>query len=458
MAEHKNIMSITKQLAQLKNLSNINPDEQWSHATKYSILSEIAVQNRRRQAEGRSFNDGFRLFFANIASRTIPSLAKATAFILVLTIGSGFTMFAQASVPGEALWPIKRNIEEAELAFTLSPVKKTEIHIKHINTRLGEIDKILKDKDTNVSAEEQVKTEKAIKQAVSHLEKDVVAVDNSLKIVKEEKDPVQVVALVEKVTNVAKETASNLEQKVSTSQNTEIAKVLGDAKKVNEVVKDSAVSLAITIHEEVVNNAAKDLAISSSTPTTTALIAQGVSNAKEVKAVTEVVTKIISSELQALSAEVAIVKDKVESVDNKDISNLPKSVNIKEGEVNARAIESIDGLKKHPEVMEANLTAAKDLLEKGNLKDSLEKITQVKETYQQAETVIKRIEDAAANVNNTSTSTKPLITPTSTSTKPTSTTQIIKSSDGTTTPDSIAEPGIKEDEGIPEELAPKEFY
>lgn len=456
-------MSIRKSLAQLKKLSSINPDEQWAHATKYSIMSEVTVQSRLIKSQGRSFNDGFRLFLASFFSKLVPSLTKVMAVVLVLSVGSGFSLVAQASVPGEALWPIKRNMEEAELALTLSPVKKTEIHIKHINTRLGEIDKILKDKEDNVSQEDNSKTEKAIKQAVSHLERDVVAVDNSLKIVKEEKTPVQVVSLVARVADVANETANSLDQKVLATQDTEIAKALGDAKKINQEVKDSAVNLAIAVHEEAVNNVAKDVLINASSTPTASVVSQNGVNAEELKAVTEVVTKIITSELQVVSQEVASAKDRVGSVDNKDITNLPKSTDIKEGESNAKAIESIDSLKSHPEIMEANLTQAKDLLQQGNLKDSMEKITQVKETYQQAETVIKRIEAAAENTGantstSTPTSTKPIVLPVTTTTRPTTTSKIIKSSDETTTPDLISEQGIKADEGIPEELAPKDFY
>ena len=440
-------MSIPKQLAQLKKLSNINPDAQWVHATKYAILWEITVQNRRRQANSRSIHfDGFRLFFANLAANTMPSLTKVVAFVLVVSVGSGFTMFAQASVPGEALWPIKRNIEEAELVLTTNPVKKTELHIKHINTRLDEIDQILK--DGNIT-EDSSKTEKAIKQAVSHLEKDVVAVDNSLKIVKEEKDPVQVVALVEKVTTVAKETANNLDQKVSSTQSKEIEKVLTDAKKVNQDVKDSAVSLAVAVHEEVLNSAIKDLpanAAASTTPTTTALIAQGGAKAEEIKVVTEAVAKIVSTELQEVSKEVATVKDKVDNVDNKDINTLSQSPEVKAGSASAKDIvESIDGIKKHPEDIEANLNKAKDLLEKGNLKDSLEKIAQVKETYQQAETAIKKIQEAG-EVNNAS-STKPLIVP-NPATSTTSTIKSIKSSNDSSDPDSVSNPDIKESDGV----------
>lgn len=456
-------MSIRKQLAQLKKLSNINPDEQWAHATKYSIMSEVTVQSRLIKSQKRSFSDGFTLFFAGFFSKIVPSLTKVVAVVLVLSVGSGFSLVAQASVPGEMLWPIKRNMEEAELALTLSPVKKTELHIKHINVRLDEIDKILKNKEANVSLEDNTKTEIAIKKAVSHLEKDVVAVDNSLKIVKEEKTPMQVVSLVERVANVANETATNLNQKVSASQNTEISKVLGDVQKVNQEVKDSVVNLAVTVHEEVAKNVAKDVSNNTLSTPTAAVATQNGVNADELKAVTAVVTKIISSELQVLSQEVAEAKSKVENVDKKDISNLPKSTNTKIGEADAKAIESIDTLKMRPEIMATNLTQAKDLLSQGNLKDSMQKIIEVKETYKQAETVIKRIEEANIinlNSTSTSTSTKPVVVPPATTTpiiRPT-TTGIIKSSNETTTPDSISEPGIKADEGIPEELATKDFY
>lgn len=457
-------MSMRKQLAQLKKLSSINPDEQWAHATKYAIMSEVTVQSRLIKSQKRSFSEGFTLFFANFFGKIVPSLTKVVAVVLVLSVGSGVSLVAQASVPGDAAWSLKRSAEEFELALTLSPVKKTELHIKHINTRLDEIDKILKETEANDSPEDNTKTEVAIKKAVSHLEKDVVAVDNSLKIVKEEKTPMQVVSLVEKVANVANETANNLNQKVSVSQNAEISKVLGDAQKVNQEVKDSVVNLAVAVHEEVAKNVAKDVSNSTVSTPTAAVVTQNGVNAEELKAVTEVVTKIINSELQVLSQEVADAKTKVESVDKKDISSLPKSTNTLIGESNARAIESIDTLKMHPEIMETNLTQAKDLLSQGNLKDSMDKIIEVKETYKQAETVIKRIEEANTinlNSTSTSTSTKPVVVPPATTTpiiRPTTTGSIIKSSDETTTPELISEQGIKVDEGIPEELAPKEFY
>ncbi len=456
-------MSIRKQLAQLKKVSSINPDEQWTHATKYSIMSEVTMQSRLIKSQKRSFNDGFALFFANFFGKIVPSLTKVVAVVLVLSVGSGFSLVAQASVPGEVLWPIKRNMEEAELVLTLSPVKKTELHIKHINTRLDEIDEILKDKEANTTPEDNAKTEVAIKKAVSHLERDVVAVDNSLKIVKEEKTPMQVVSLVAKVADVANATANSLDQKVLATQDTEIAKALGDAKKINQEVKDSAVSLAIIVHEEAISNVAKDVSNNINTTPSEAVVSQNGVNAEELKAVTEVVSKIISSELQVLSQEVANAKDRVEAVDNKDIKDLPKSSNTKVGESDAKAIESIDSLKMHPEIMEASLNQAKDLLAQGNLKDSMEKITQVKETYQQAETVIKRIEEAniiSPNSTSTSTSTKPIVPPATTTPiiRPTTTGSIIKSSDETTTPELISEQGIKADEGIPEELAPKDFY
>ena len=171
-------MKLEKKIAKLKELESLKPDINWEKSTKYKILGEISSQNNLMKAQKLSKLEKIDLFFSIIMKRLIPSATKTLAgfLVFVLFITTGFK--AQASVPGEILWPVKRGMEKAELTLTVDPVRETKIHIKHVSKRLSEIDKIIKEKKT-------IKNNKAIKQIVKHLERDSSAVTASLEIVKE---------------------------------------------------------------------------------------------------------------------------------------------------------------------------------------------------------------------------------------------------------------------------------
>jgi hypothetical protein len=65
-------------------------------------------------------------------------VAAASAFVLV---GGTATMAAaaQSSLPGEALYPIKRGIEQAEVRLSMSPAGKGKDLLDHASGRLGEV-------------------------------------------------------------------------------------------------------------------------------------------------------------------------------------------------------------------------------------------------------------------------------------------------------------------------------
>lgn len=436
-------MMLSKKLNSLKDLPELQPDYQWVQRTKYDLLAEISAQNRAIKASRLTWGERFGMLGMHFGVKVMASATKLVAMFLVLSLGSGVSLAAKASVPGEMLWPVKRSLEKAEVTLTLSPVKETEIHIKHINNRLNEIDKILNEEKT----QDTDKKEKALKQATKHLEKDAVAADTSLKVAKEEKSAVEVIVLAEKVTNMAKETASNLEAKANAAPDQIIGAALDSAKQVNEDVKTSAVILALEVHQEVVAVATKQDSNPAVVASATAPVSLDNPKAQEVKTITEVVTKILNSEINDLSSELQTVQDKAAKVD----SDNKVDVNIK---VDGQMVTSAQVLKNNSQVAKTGLTEAKDLLDKGALKDSLDKITEVKEATKANETVLKEIEkiniEEEQLINNnttTATTTKPII---STSTKKVIDSKLIIKSDGgeEVLPDSAldikAEDGIKE--------------
>ncbi len=442
-------MIISKKLNQLKDLPDLQPDYTWVQATKYNLLLDINAQNRMRQAQKLEWRERFGIFGLTFGVKVMQSASKLIAMFLVISLGSGISLAAQASVPGEMLWPVKRSLEKAEVTLTMSPVKETEIHIKHINTRLDEMDQILNEDNTQNDAQK----EKAIKQAAKYLEKDVAAANTSLKVAKEETDPIAVVVLAEKLTNSAKEVASNLESKSNNSPDQVISEVLDSAKKVNQEAKTSAVSLALEVHEQVVAEAVKQDANKDLTINATSSSAQlSTDNPKiqELKNVTEVIIKILDSEIKDLSSEVQTTKEKVEKVENADVKS---ELNIKNIKVDGQILSGTDALKNSGQQAADGLNEAKNLLDQGALKDSLDKIAEVKVATKTTETVLKQIkaiaDEASTKPSVVPTSTKPLIT--TNSTKPTTTNSIIKSDGGEEVlPDSSLD--IKAEDGIQTEL------
>lgn len=408
-------MSLERQISQLKKLKTIQPNKEWEKKTKYELLSEISSQNRLMKAYKLTTSEKFDMAFSGFLRKLVPSATKMIAGLLIIMMGSGVSMAAQASVPGQALWPIKRSIEKAELTLTFSAVKETEIHIKHVNKRMDELDKILQ--DTNNEPEKQEKKEKAVKQAVTHLQKDITAADTSLKVVKEEKKKaIEVVELAKKVKDTANEVSNNLKEKQKQVEtelgDEEINQALDDAQAVNEEVKDSAVKVALEVHEELIAAAISNVGPDAnteeivdevvdqvidtmdnhetSTPETTEGDLETVTNNsvdEEVAAVEKLVKEILSSEMDDTSVEVDSVNKKVGEVAVSDLMAIKNVANQKITE----DLEEIDKIEETSDEAVKLLGEAKQLMEDGFLIDAYKKMSQVREDYQKLDGVIDEV-------------------------------------------------------------------
>lgn len=408
-------MSLERQISQLKKLKTIQPNKEWEKKTKYELLSEISSQNRLMKAHQLTTSEKFDMAFSGFLRKLVPSASKMIAGLLIIMMGSGVSMAAQASVPGQALWPIKRSIEKAELTLTFSAVKETEIHIKHVNKRMDELDKILQ--DTNNEPEKQETKEKAVKQAVTHLQKDITAADTSLKVVKEEKKKaIEVVELAKKVKDTANEVSNNLKEKqkqVETeSGDKEINQALGVAQAVNEEVKDSAVKVALEVHEELIAATISNLDPEASTEeivdeivdqvidtmddheTSTPETSEGnletttknnIDN--EVVAVEELVKEILASEMDDTSVEVENVNKKVGEVAVSDLMAIKSVANQQITE----DLEEIDKIEETSDEAVKLLGEAKQLMEDGFLIDAYKKMSEVREDYQKLDGVIDEV-------------------------------------------------------------------
>ena len=103
-------MNLANKISQIKHLEEIQPDKKWEKTTKYNLLEEISAQNRLMQAYKLSTAQKVDLFAMRVFNRLAPSMTKVLASFLILMMFFGINIAAQASVPGETLWPVKRSI------------------------------------------------------------------------------------------------------------------------------------------------------------------------------------------------------------------------------------------------------------------------------------------------------------------------------------------------------------
>lgn len=409
-------MSLIKNISHIKHLDSVQPDRRWRNTAKYDLLEEISSQNRLMQAYKLSNTQKIDLFVMRSMNRLAPSMTKALTAFLVFMMFFGVNIAAQASAPGDKFWPVKRAIEEGEVLVAFSPVGKAEVHMKHVGERLKELDQLLEEPTkTNT----KVKKDKAIKQAISHLEKDVTSVDSALKIVKEEKNPIEVVELAKKVTDITKGVDNKLAEKKEKIQNTddkELGKALDSAKVLNKQVKKAAVEVAIEVHEEL-QKIAEDKIASNLVNTSSSTVEGGPNNnlgvletstadiigleteeanLAEVQAIGNLVKEILASEISDLSEEVKDVKQKVEVVNQEALETIKQEAL---GEENTEKIitaelDEFDVIKKESsQESEVVLEEAKVLLDNGMFKDVFNKVSEANEKYEKAEVTLKKIEE-----------------------------------------------------------------
>ncbi len=388
-------MSLERKFSQLKNAPEFSLDNNWEKTTKHNLLSELHAQNRLMKIQKLTTGEKMDLLVMSFMRRLVPSTAKIVAAFLIVMMGAGTSLAAQAAVPGEPLWPVKRSIEKAEITLAMNPVKEAEIHIKHINNRLSEIDKIVGSAKNEVSPDKVAKKEKAIKQVVRHLEKDVAAVDSTLKIVKEEKKPMETVNLVKKVKDVAKETkqkANSLANEVPKEKSEVIGEALTSVAAINNAVTETVVNIAVELHQEAVAQEAQAETTAENSP---APVDEATKT--ELEAVKTAAVEILNDEINQISSEIQESKDKV--VTSETVDAAPSE----------QTKQEISEVKGKTEQAESVLGEAKALLDGGSIKDAADKVLVSKEINKQAEAGLQQLTKPINTIPVNNTSTDPVI-------------------------------------------------
>ncbi|MBU2564076.1 hypothetical protein KKA23_00610 [Patescibacteria group bacterium] len=178
---------------QLKNLKNIKPSTSLLESQRSFLLSEISKNEPKKSLV-------LPLFHFNILKILKPNFAIALAIIILFssfgTIGA--ISFAQNSLPGDFLYPVKTAFEQTQMTFTSGEENQVKLSIKFANHRIDEFTQLIdnsdKKQDVKKSAEEFKAQLVSVQDRVSKLKE-----TNSAKAI-------EVAKLVKAQTEVYKET------------------------------------------------------------------------------------------------------------------------------------------------------------------------------------------------------------------------------------------------------------
>lgn len=135
---------------------------------------------------------------------SIPYLIRSTAgivgsLLIVVSLGVGTAVAALQSVPGEAIYPLKKVVENIELKLTMDKTAKANLQIQFANNRLDEIEEVLeKNQAGEISNSE---TQKIVKDTLEELQKTATAALNTTSETSDSKPKVSALSKIVDLSN-----------------------------------------------------------------------------------------------------------------------------------------------------------------------------------------------------------------------------------------------------------------
>jgi len=181
-----------------------------------TIQSQIHTQSVRsanlKQPSQEIFNNPFGAFrFA--FSKTIFSLVTVIVIVGLVNVTA---VAAKNSLPGQALYPVKKTVEKIELVLTVNEEKKTEKKIKHAGNRLYEAQQIVEENAGNENETLTEEESKVVEETITEL------VDTTKEIIEESKDNKALLEQVVELTEEQKEVLVEIEPKITGDSSKEI--------------------------------------------------------------------------------------------------------------------------------------------------------------------------------------------------------------------------------------------
>ncbi len=369
---------LIKQLKSYRKLeSGGQPQDFWVASNKELLMSQIQPRTSYNQAvtdkpsEATYYVEFFNLFF----KQKILKPALATFMIVAVMLSYTATVsVANASLPGDMLYPVKTASEKVQLALTYDEEKKVELQMDFVGRRVDELQQIVKQEDNT-----QVKKDKVV-QTVQKISQDIKEVNNKLKTIH-----LADAKLLAAVAKDVDEKASQIKQEISKVH----AEMPEDIKK--DVAKDMTTAIDDT-------EKASDDALE-------VVLAKYLEGQEEIDS-QEIVTRLANriKDLEAYTLVVSATSSVAATSSTPAVSTSTQTL-----EATASSSQSLTETKEDDQRQQLKvlIEEAKDLLDQNNFEQVLAKIqaskTIVNAMKQVPAEVVIKVEDQAEAVSTTTT-------------------------------------------------------
>jgi len=375
-----------KVIQQLKELNSIKPRKDWVEQNKVQLMSQLQAQKVQKQ---KSIFSYWYLLKMLVPFRVLNFMAKpiGVVFLVLLMVVSTGILTVSASrntIPGDTLYSVKLTSERVKVSFAVSDENESKVHIQNAQERVRELEQVVKEENAP-----EVKKEK-IKIVTENLQKNIESANKSLekvKITKQEKEKTEkVLAVIKEVDQKTKEIKSKLKEqkeKVNNELDKESVKKLasvisaveGTSVKATEVMVEKYDSGEAEIDSsEVVKAVEEQIQVVTEKLKTVTDNQKLIEEADEVeKEEAEIEVNSEEEEVQSNEVEGEVEVEETEEVEAGDDTATEVKIESEETEGETIVVEDTS---QNAQII---LDEAQELLNQGDMKQALEKITQVNE-------------------------------------------------------------------------------
>lgn len=159
--------AFSKLISELESMPRINSKPADFSRVKDQMLNRIAESPQKT------------FFISWISMRIFPKALRVTAgvigtLMILVSLTMGTAVAALQSVPGDAIYSLKKIVENVQLKMTTDENKKANLQIQFANNRLDEIQAVLQKKDDGELSDQEVK--KLVSETVKDLNDTTAAV------------------------------------------------------------------------------------------------------------------------------------------------------------------------------------------------------------------------------------------------------------------------------------------
>lgn len=164
----------------LRQLRAIKPDAAWLEQNKQALLADLPMMKSPERT--LSYVSVFSISFKQAVSKLAWQPVGISLMILGIIGGPSLAAVnaAKGSLPGDALYPVKRSLERARVSMTFSQTKKAQLEVDFVATRLHELQRLTKEQAPSEKRQQKITI------AIEELKKDTAAVKTRLDAAKQD--------------------------------------------------------------------------------------------------------------------------------------------------------------------------------------------------------------------------------------------------------------------------------